>query len=66
MNIILFFVLFLSHSSLQREHPVVEMCLFAMELSKKLDHINKHSFNSFELKIGKHFQVNLCTFSALK
>ena len=49
-NLIFHFVSLLS--SLQREHPVIEMCLFAMELSKKLDLINKHSFNTFELKIG--------------
>lgn len=26
---------------------------FAMEMKAKLDEINKHSFNSFQLRIGK-------------
>jgi class 3 adenylate cyclase len=33
-------------------NPVVMMCQFAMELFKKLDTINKHSFNDFKLRVG--------------
>ena len=33
--------------------PVITMAKFARELQKKLDSINKHSFNDFKLKIGK-------------
>ena len=32
---------------------IVTMATFAFEIQKKIDTINKHSFNEFELRIGK-------------
>ena len=35
----------------QNQH-IVSMAKFAFEIQKKLDVINRHSFNEFQLKIG--------------
>jgi hypothetical protein len=35
---------------------VITMAKFAHEMQKKLDSINKHSFNDFKLKIGKRWR----------
>ncbi|XP_019850469.1 PREDICTED: adenylate cyclase type 2-like [Amphimedon queenslandica] len=41
-----------TNNKTSKNHPVVHLCLFAVELIKKLDLINKHSFNDFQLRIG--------------
>ncbi len=33
---------------------IVTMAMFAFEIQKKMDNINKHSFNDFKLRIGKN------------
>ncbi|XP_019863444.1 PREDICTED: adenylate cyclase type 4-like, partial [Amphimedon queenslandica] len=40
-----------TNNKTSKNHPVVHLCLFAVELIKKLDLINKHSFNDFQLRI---------------
>lgn len=37
-----------------RDSHIVTMAKFAFEIQKKLDTINKHSFNEFKLRIGTH------------
>lgn len=36
-----------------KDGHIVTMAKFAFEIQKKLDTINKHSFNEFKLRIGK-------------
>ena len=36
----------------QNQH-IVSMAKFAFEIQKKLENINRHSFNDFQLRIGK-------------
>lgn len=35
-----------------KDGHIVTMAKFAFEIKKKLDNINKHSFNEFKLRIG--------------
>ena len=37
-----------------KDGHIVTMAKFAFEIQKKLDTINKHSFNEFKLRIGKY------------
>ena len=43
----------LSEKDESPNQAVITMAKFAHELQKKLDLINRHSFNDFKLKIGK-------------
>lgn len=50
----LFFVVLLQEKLATLNH-VVRMADFAMEMKQKLCDINIHSFNNFQIKVGKCF-----------
>lgn len=39
-----------------RDSHIVTMARFAFEIQKKLDSLNKHSFNEFKLRIGMYLE----------
>jgi hypothetical protein len=43
---------------------VVAVANFAIELLEKIQHINEHSFNNFNLRIGNyhHLPIHFCLF----
>ena len=42
----------------QNQH-IISMARFAFEIQKKLDNINRHSFNEFQLRIGEFTRFNI-------
>ncbi len=40
-----------------KDGHIVTMAKFAFEIQKKLDSLNKHSFNEFKLRIGTYVCV---------